>query len=133
MSLLKEFKEFAMRGNVMDLAVAVVMGVAFNKIVTALVDGIIMPCVGLLLGGINIAGLSFTVGDVQIKWGNFLQNVIDFIIVAFAIFVLIKLINLLQRKKQMNQNQSLRKFNYLLKYAICLQEIVVKSEIGWWK
>ncbi|CCD06703.1 TPA: large-conductance mechanosensitive channel protein MscL [Legionella pneumophila] len=99
MSLLKEFKEFAMRGNVMDLAVAVVMGVAFNKIVTALVDGIIMPCVGLLLGGINIAGLSFTVGDAQIKWGNFLQNVIDFIIVAFAIFVLIKLINLLQRKK----------------------------------
>ncbi|HAT7966769.1 TPA: large-conductance mechanosensitive channel protein MscL [Legionella pneumophila] len=99
MSLLKEFKEFAMRGNVMDLAVAVVMGVAFNKIVTALVDGIIMPCVGLLLGGINIAGLSFTVGDVQIKWGNFLQNVIDFIIVTFAIFVLIKLINLLQRKK----------------------------------
>lgn len=133
MSLLKEFKEFAMRGNVMDLAVAVVMGVAFNKIVTALVDGIIMPCVGLLLGGINIAGLSFTVGDAQIKWGNFLQNVIDFIIVAFAIFVLIKLINLLQRKKQMNQNQSLRKFNYLLKYVICLQEIVVKSEIGWQK
>ncbi|BCZ98272.1 TPA: large-conductance mechanosensitive channel protein MscL [Legionella pneumophila subsp. pneumophila] len=99
MSLLKEFKEFAMRGNVMDLAVAVVMGVAFNKIITALVDGIIMPCVGLLLGGVNIAGLSFTVGDAQIKWGNFLQNVIDFIIVAFAIFVLIKLINLLQRKK----------------------------------
>ncbi|ANH13903.1 TPA: large-conductance mechanosensitive channel protein MscL [Legionella pneumophila] len=99
MSLLKEFKEFAMRGNVMDLAVAVVMGVAFNKIVTALVDGIIMPCVGLLLGGVNIAGLSFIVGDAQIKWGNFLQNVIDFIIVAFAIFVLIKLINLLQRKK----------------------------------
>ncbi|ADG25930.1 TPA: large-conductance mechanosensitive channel protein MscL [Legionella pneumophila] len=99
MSLLKEFKEFAMRGNVMDLAVAVVMGVAFNKIVTALVDGIIMPCVGLLLGGVNIAGLSFTVGDAQIKWGNFLQNVIDFIIVAFAIFILIKLINLLQRKK----------------------------------
>lgn len=99
MSLLKEFKEFAMRGNVMDLAVAVVMGVAFNKIITALVDGIIMPCVGLLLGGVNIAGLSFTVGDAQIKRGNFLQNVIDFIIVAFAIFVLIKLINLLQRKK----------------------------------
>ncbi|HAT2043589.1 TPA: large-conductance mechanosensitive channel protein MscL [Legionella pneumophila] len=100
MSLLKEFKEFAMRGNVIDLAVAVVMGVAFNKIVTALVDGIIMPCVGLLLGGINIAWLSFTVGDAQIKWGSFLQNVIDFIIVAFAIFVLIKLINLLQRKKE---------------------------------
>ncbi|HBD7503475.1 TPA: large-conductance mechanosensitive channel protein MscL [Legionella pneumophila] len=100
MSLLKEFKEFAMRGNVIDLAVAVVMGVAFNKIVTALIDGIIMPCVGLLLGGINIAGLSFTVGDAQIKWGSFLQNVIDFIIVAFAIFVLIKLINLLQRKKE---------------------------------
>ncbi|HAU1152675.1 TPA: large-conductance mechanosensitive channel protein MscL [Legionella pneumophila] len=99
MSLLKEFKEFAMRGNVMDLAVAVVMGVAFNKIVTALVDGVIMPCVGLLLGGINIAGLNFTVGDAQIKWGSFLQNVIDFIIVAFAIFLLIKLINLLQRKK----------------------------------
>lgn len=100
MSFLKEFKEFAMRGNVVDLAVAVVMGVAFNKIVTALVDGIIMPCVGLLVGGINIARLSFTVGAAQIKWGSFLQNVIDFILVAFSIFLLIKLINLMQRKQE---------------------------------
>ncbi|KGP64045.1 mechanosensitive ion channel protein MscL [Legionella norrlandica] len=99
MSFLKEFKEFAMRGNVVDLAVAVVMGVAFNKIVAALVDGIIMPFVGLLLGGIDIAKFSFTVGDAQIKWGSFLQNVIDFIIVAFAIFLFVKLINLIQRKK----------------------------------
>lgn len=100
MSFLTEFKEFAMRGNVVDLAVAVVMGVAFNKIVTALVDGIIMPCVGLLVGGINIAGLSFTVGKAQIKWGSFLQSAIDFILVAFAIFLLIKLINLFERKKE---------------------------------
>lgn len=99
MSLLKEFKAFAMRGNVIDLAVAVVMGVAFNKIITALVDGIIMPVVGLLLGGVNVAGLSITVGDAQIKWGSFLQSLIDFTLIAFSIFLMIKLINLLQKKQ----------------------------------
>lgn len=99
MSFFSEFKQFAMRGNVMDLAVAVVIGAAFGKIVSSLVQGIIMPIIGLLLGGINIADKSFKIGDAVIKWGDFLQTIIDFTIIAFAIFVAIKFINILQRKK----------------------------------
>lgn len=89
-----------MRGNVVDLAVAVVIGTAFGKIVTSLVDGVIMPLIGLLLGGINIAGKSFTVGDAVIKWGGFLQTIIDFTLIAFSIFLAIKFINLLIRKEE---------------------------------
>ena len=102
MKFLDEFKAFAMRGNVMDLAVAVVMGAAFGKIVTALVDGIIMPSIGLLLGGINIADKQFVLGNAAIKWGMFLQTIIDFTIIAFAIFLVVKLINTIQHK-QMNK------------------------------
>lgn len=98
MSFLSEFKAFAMRGNVIDLAVAVVMGAAFGKIVSSLVDGIIMPLIGLMLGGINIANKSFTLGSASVKWGLFLQAVIDFTLIAFAIFLVIKGINRLQRK-----------------------------------
>jgi large conductance mechanosensitive channel len=100
MSLLKEFKAFAMRGNVVDLAVAVVIGAAFGKIVASLVDGIIMPVIGLLLGGVNIASKSFTLGQATIKWGLFLQAIIDFTIIAFAIFIVVKLINTLQKKQE---------------------------------
>jgi large conductance mechanosensitive channel len=100
MGFLKEFKAFAMRGNVMDLAIAVVIGAAFGKIVAALVDGIIMPVMGLLLGGINIASKSFTLGDATLKWGMFLQTIIDFTIIAFAIFIIVRLINKLQKKQE---------------------------------
>ncbi len=100
MSFLKEFKQFAMRGNVVDLAVAVVIGAAFGKIVSSLVDGIVMPLVGLLLGGVNIANKSFTLGDAVVKWGSFLQSIIDFTIIALAIFVAIKFVNLLKSKEE---------------------------------
>ncbi|CEG57332.1 large-conductance mechanosensitive channel protein MscL [Legionella fallonii] len=100
MSFLKEFKQFAMRGNVVDLAVAVVVGAAFGKIVASLVDGIVMPLVGLLLGGVNIANKSLTVGDAVVKWGSFLQSVIDFTIIALAIFLAIKLVNLLKKNEE---------------------------------
>tara|TARA_R110000868_G_scaffold36118_1_gene128587 strand:+ start:1185 stop:1568 length:384 start_codon:yes stop_codon:yes gene_type:complete len=93
MSILKEFKQFAMRGNVMDLAVAVVIGAAFGKIITSLVDGIIMPLIGLVLGGIDISGKTFTMGQAVVEWGLFLQTVIDFTIISFFIFIVIKLIN----------------------------------------
>ena len=99
MSFLKEFKAFAMRGNVVDLAVAVVIGAAFGKIISSLVDGIIMPLVGLLLGGIDISDKKFVFGQATVKWGMFLQTVIDFAIIAFAIFLIIKLIAKLQRKE----------------------------------
>ncbi|KTC85788.1 MULTISPECIES: large-conductance mechanosensitive channel protein MscL [Legionella] len=100
MSIWIEFKQFAMRGNVMDLAVAVVIGVAFGKIVSSLVDGIIMPLIGLLLGGINIADKSFKIGAAVVKWGSFLQTIIDFTLIAFSIFLIIKFINMLQQKRE---------------------------------
>lgn len=99
MSIFKEFKQFAMRGNVMDLAVAVVIGAAFGKIVSSLVDGIIMPIIGLLLGGINIADKTIIVGNAIVKWGLFLQSVIDFTIISFSIFIVIKAINTVQHKQ----------------------------------
>ena len=103
MSFLKEFKEFAMRGNVVDLAVAVVIGAAFGKIITSLVDGIIMPLIGLIIGGVNIAGKSLTVGDAVVKWGAFLQTIIDFTLIALSIFIVIKFINLLKKKEEEQQ------------------------------
>lgn len=99
MSILSEFKAFAMRGNVIDLAVAVVIGAAFGKIISSLVDGIIMPLIGLLLGGINITNKVFTIHQASIKWGLFLQTVIDFTIIAFAIFMAIKAINIFKKKE----------------------------------
>lgn len=97
----KEFKEFAMRGNVMDLAVAVVIGAAFGKIVSSLVDDIIMPIIGVLTGGIDFSkSLMFGSGDAQIKIGAFLQSIIDFTIIAFAIFMAIRLMNKLSKKKE---------------------------------
>lgn len=100
MKFFNEFKQFAMRGNVIDLAVAVVIGAAFGKIVSSLVDGIIMPLIGLILGGINIANKSFTLGQATLKWGSFLQSIIDFTLIAFSIFVVIKLITILQKKQE---------------------------------
>ncbi|WP_131781271.1 large conductance mechanosensitive channel protein MscL [Legionella gresilensis] len=97
---ISEFKQFAMRGNVVDLAVAVVIGSAFSKIVSSLVDGIIMPSIGLLLGGINITNKVFRIGQAVIKWGAFLQSVFDFTLIALAIFIVIKFINLLQQRKE---------------------------------
>lgn len=91
--MLKEFRDFAVRGNVIDLAVAVIIGGAFGKIVTSLVNDILMPLIGLLLGGINFSELSFTVGEAVILWGAFLQAVIDFVIIAFVIFLIVKAAN----------------------------------------
>ena len=92
-SFIQEFKAFAMKGNVIDLAVAVVIGAAFGKIVSSLVDNIITPVIGLLMGGVDFSGLSYAVGEATITYGNFIQSVIDFIIVALVIFVVIKGIN----------------------------------------
>ena len=91
--MLKEFKEFVMRGNVLDLAVAVIIGGAFGKIVASLVNDIIMPLIGLLMGGVNFSDLAITVGDAVIKWGAFVQTVIDFLVIAFAIFLIVKVAN----------------------------------------
>lgn len=99
MRFLSEFKAFAMKGNVIDLAVAVVIGAAFGKIISSLVDGIIMPLIGVLLGGVDVSGKTFTLGQAVVKWGAFLQSIIDFTIIAFAIFLAVKLIMSFQKKK----------------------------------
>ena len=107
MSFLSEFKEFAMKGNVVDLAVGVIIGAAFGKIVSSLVEYIIMPALGLLIGGVNFTDLAVTLKEAQgdipavvLKYGNFLQTVFDFMIVAFAIFLAIKAMNKLKRKQE---------------------------------
>lgn len=96
--MLKEFKTFIARGNVLDLAVGVVVGGAFGKIVTSLVDDIIMPLVGLLMGGLDFSSLSIKVGKAKIMYGSFIQNVVDFLIVAFCIFLMVKAVNKLTKK-----------------------------------
>jgi large conductance mechanosensitive channel len=92
-SFIKEFKSFAMKGNVLDLAVAVVIGAAFGKIVSSLVTDIITPLIGLFMGGVNFSGLSHTLGGAVVTYGVFIQAVIDFTIVAFAIFIMVRGIN----------------------------------------
>lgn len=95
--MLKEFKEFAMRGNVLDLAVAVIIGGAFGKIITSLVNDILMPLIGLVMGGVNFSDLSVTVGAAVIKYGAFIQSVVDFIIVAFVIFLIVRAMNRMKK------------------------------------
>ena len=106
MALLDEFKTFAMRGSVVDLAVGVVIGGAFGKIVTSFVNDVLMPPLGMLLGGVSFSGLAVTLkaaeGDVPAvlwKYGAFLQSIVDFTIIAFAIFLVVKAMNSLQKEK----------------------------------
>ncbi|QGQ44395.1 large-conductance mechanosensitive channel protein MscL [Metabacillus sediminilitoris] len=98
--MLQEFKKFALKGNVLDLAVAVIIGAAFGKIVTSLVQDIIMPIVGLLMGGINFSHLSITVGEDEIKYGVFIQTIIDFLIIAISIFFVVRFFNRFKRKEE---------------------------------
>jgi large conductance mechanosensitive channel len=107
MSMAKEFKEFAMRGNVVDMAVGIIIGAAFGKIVTSFVNDVLMPPIGILLGGVDFSYLMITlknaVGDspdVVLKYGVFINTVIDFLIVAFAIFMVIKGMNALKKKEE---------------------------------
>lgn len=100
MGFFKEFKEFAMKGNVMDMAVGVIIGGAFGKIVASLVDDVLMPFIGTLTGGVDFSNLAITVGDANIKYGSFIQNIIDFLIIAFCIFLMIKGMNKLSKKQE---------------------------------
>jgi large conductance mechanosensitive channel len=95
----KEFREFAVKGNALDLAIGVIIGGAFGKIVTSLVNDIITPIIGLLVGGIDLTGLQFQFGEAVITYGAFLQNIIDFLIIAYTIFLMVKLLNKLKRKE----------------------------------
>ena len=100
MGMLKEFKEFAMKGNIVDLAVAVIIGGAFGKIVTALTDSLIMPIIAMILGKGGMSEVSFSVGDTIFPIGKFLQAVIDFILIAFVLFLIIKAMNAAKKKEE---------------------------------
>ena len=114
MGFIKEFKEFAMKGNVMDMAVGVIIGGAFGKIVSSLVDDVLMPIIGKLTGGVSFVDMFVTLGDGDYKtlaaakeagaavfaYGQFIQNIVDFLIVAFCIFLMLKGINKMNRKKE---------------------------------
>jgi large conductance mechanosensitive channel len=96
--MINEFKAFIMKGNVMDLAVAVIIGGAFGKIISSLVSDIIMPLIGLILGGLDFSGLALTVGNAKVTYGNFISSVIDFLIIALVIFLMIKALDKLMKK-----------------------------------
>ena len=96
--IVKEFKEFIERGNVIDLAVGVVIGTAFSGIVSSIVNDILMPIIGVIIGGLDFSNLAITVGESQIKYGLFINNVINFFIIALCVFILVKFINKLTKK-----------------------------------
>ena len=98
--MIKEFKKFIARGNVLDLAVGVIVGGAFSSIVTSLVNNIFTPLIGLILGGVDFSNLSITFKDTEIMYGAFIQSVINFLIVAFCLFIIVKFVNRLTRKKE---------------------------------
>lgn len=108
MSFVSEFKTFALKGNVIDMATGIVVGVAFGKIISALVEGIIMPPIGLLIGGIDFSAIKMVIksagadgkGEVAIMWGNFFNTVFTFIIIALVIFMVIKLVNRMVKKQE---------------------------------
>ena len=95
-----EFKEFIMRGNVLDLAIGVIVGGAFSKIVSSLVNDILMPTIGLIIGGHDFSSLSIKIGNAKIMYGSFIQNIVDFLIIAFCIFMMVKIINKFTVKKE---------------------------------
>lgn len=97
--MLKEFRNFIQRGNVMDLAVAVIIGGAFGAIVNSLIDDIIMPVIGVLLGGVDFTGLSIWVGDAVILYGNFIQAIVNFLVIAFSVFLVVRSYNKLQKEE----------------------------------
>lgn len=100
---LKEFKDFISKGNVIDLAVGVIIGSAFGKIVTSIVNDILMPIIGIIIGGHDFSNLSIRVGDATIRYGAFIQNVIDFLIVSLCIFIFIKIINVFNKKEEIKE------------------------------
>jgi large conductance mechanosensitive channel len=98
--MLKEFRDFLSRGNVVDLAVAVIIGAAFNEIVNSLVADIFTPLIGMIMGGVNFSGLAIQVGNASITYGNFIQAIIDFLLTAFAVFMFVKAYNRFRRKEE---------------------------------
>ena len=114
-----EFKTFISRGNVVDMAVGVIIGGAFGKIVTSLVNDVLMPVIGVFLGGLDFSDLSIKVGDATINYGSFIQTIVDFLIVAFCIFMIVKLFESFKKKKEEETEEAPKKSDE----ALLLEEI----------
>lgn len=125
----QDFKAFALKGNVLDLAIAVVIGTAFGKIVTSLVEDLIMPAVGLLLGGFSIANEVYTVGDVNLRYGAFLQSVLDFLIIAFSIFMVIRLFMKFRRKEEMPEEEAVPELDKKEELLIEIRDLLKKQQL----
>ena len=110
---INEFKTFIKRGNVVDLAVGFIMGSAFGKIVTSMVEDILMPLIGIIIGGIDFQNLTFKIGNAVVKYGSFLQNIINFLIVSFCIFIFVKIIN------EFKEEEKVEKKTHHFKCKIC--------------
>lgn len=112
--IIKEFKTFIERGNVIDLAVGVIIGSAFSKIVSSLVDDLLMPIIGIIIGGIDFSNLTIKVGDSIIKYGSLINNIINFFIISFCIFIIVKFINKLTSKKKEVKEEEKKKSDEVL-------------------
>lgn len=116
---ISEFKEFISRGNVLDMAVGVIIGTAFGKIVTSIVNDILMPIIGVIIGGHDFSSLSIEIGDAMINYGMFIQNVIDFLIIAICIFVIVQVVNTIMHKEEPKKEETPKKDEQI----ILLEEI----------
>ncbi len=112
--IIKEFKTFIERGNVIDLAVGVIIGSAFSKIVSSLVEDLLMPIIGIIIGGIDFSNLTIKVGDSIIKYGSLINNIINFFIISFCIFIIVKFINKLTSKKKEVKEEEKKKSDEVL-------------------
>ena len=128
--MLNEFKKFISKGNVVDLAVGVVIGGAFSKIVSSLVNDIIMPLIGVIIGGINFTNLSLKVGDATINYGMFVQNIIDFLIISFCIFLVVKALNTLDDMTKKKIEKLKKEEKVEKKEEIVSEEILLLREIS---
>ncbi|WP_422123220.1 large conductance mechanosensitive channel protein MscL [Planococcus sp. X10-3] len=125
----KDFKDFAMKGNVLDLAIAVVIGAAFGKIITSLVEDLIMPAIGLLMGGFSIAGAEYKVGDATLRYGAFIQSILDFLIIAFSIFLVIRVFMNFRRKETMPEEQSVPELDKKEELLVEIRDLLKKQQL----
>lgn len=109
-----EFKAFISRGNVVDMAVGVIVGSAFGKIVTSLVNDLLMPIIGVIIGGLDFSNLSFKVGEANIAYGNFIQSIIDFLIISFCIFLMVKLFSKFKKEEKVKEDKPKKSDEVLL-------------------
>lgn len=128
--MLKEFKEFAMKGNIMDLAIGVVIGGAFQKIVNSLVNDIIMPAISMVAGKVDFSDMVFTVGNASIRYGSFITSIVDFLIIAFSIFIVVRYLNKLNNVKDVTKLKNIEeKINKKLNKKKSKQEEVVEEVV----